>query len=371
METQCSSFRFDVLAESDNARRGRFYTSRGTVDTPAFMPVGTQGTVKAMTPENLKNTGAQIILSNTYHLHLRPGEDLIETIGGLHKFMAWDGPILTDSGGYQVFSLAKLRKITDDGIEFQSHIDGSTRCLTPEKAVQIQEKLGSDIMMVLDECVPYPCSEEQAFNAVKRTSFWAKRCVNARHGENALFGIVQGGVFRNLREMSAVQISELGFDGIAVGGLSVGESHDTMMEVLEYTLPLLPSDRPHYLMGVGTPLDIVEAVARGIDMFDCVLPTRNARNGQLFTWKGKITLKQAKYKLEKGPPDESCTCYTCRNFSLAYLRHLFMSGEILSSVLATMHNLHFYLELMLKMRHSVENQYFDKLRSSIKEMYND
>jgi queuine tRNA-ribosyltransferase len=369
MGTQCSSSRFEVLAECGNARRGRFYTARGPVDTPAFMPVGTQGTVKAMTPENLKSIGAQIILSNTYHLHLRPGEDLIETIGGLHKFMAWDGPILTDSGGYQVFSLAKLRKLTDDGIEFQSHIDGSRRCLTPEKAVLIQEKLASDIMMVLDECVPFPCSEKEAAQAVKRTSAWAQRCLKVRNSENALFGIVQGSTYKNLREQSSAEVCGLPFDGIAVGGLSVGEGHDLMMEVLDYTSPLLPKEKPHYLMGVGTQLDIVEAVARGIDMFDCVLPTRNARNGQLFTWTGKITLKHAKIRLESVPPDENCTCYTCRNFSLAYLRHLFISGEILSSVLATIHNLHFYLELMFKIRHAVENQYLNKLRSSIKEIY--
>jgi queuine tRNA-ribosyltransferase len=370
MGTQCSSFRFEVLARCGNARRGRFYTKRGPVDTPAFMPVGTQGTVKAMTPENLKEAHAQIILSNTYHLHLRPGEDLIEKIGGLHKFIAWDGPILTDSGGYQVFSLAKLRELTDDGIEFQSHIDGSRKFLSPEKAVDIQEKLGSDIMMALDECVPYPSSEKEALDAVRRTASWAGRSINARRTDNAMFGIVQGSVFKNLREMSAAQICGLPFDGIAIGGLSVGEGHEIMMEVLDYTAPLLPQEKPRYLMGVGTPLDIVEAVARGIDMFDCVLPTRNARNGQLFTWSGRITLKQAKYRLDNSPPDENCTCYTCRNFSLAYLRHLFISNEILSSVLATIHNLHFYLELMYKMRHAVENQYLDKLRSSIKEMYN-
>jgi queuine tRNA-ribosyltransferase len=371
MGMQCSSFRFEVLAECGNARKGRFHTARGRVDTPAFMPVGTQGTVKAITPESLKRIGAQIILSNTYHLHLRPGEELIENLGGLHKFMAWDGPILTDSGGYQVFSLAKLRKLTDEGIVFQSHIDGSKKCLTPEKAIEIQEKLASDIMMVLDECVPYPCDEKDAAQAVERTSAWAERCLNARKTENALFGIVQGSTYKNLREQSSAEICEKPLDGIAVGGLSVGEGHDKMMEVLDYTAPLLPKDKPHYLMGVGTPLDIVEAVARGIDMFDCVLPTRNARNGQLFTWKGKITLKQTRFRFESGPPDENCTCYTCSNFSLAYLRHLFISGEILSSVLATIHNLHFYLELMLKIRHSVENQYLNKLRSSVKEMYND
>jgi len=370
MGTQCSSFRFEVLAQCGIAWSARVHTQRGSVDTPAFMPVGTQGTVKAMTPENLKKAGAQIILSNTYHLHLRPGEDLIETTGGLHEFMAWDGPILTDSGGYQVFSLAKLRELTDDGIVFQSHIDGSRRSLTPEKAIDIQEKLGSDIMMALDECVPYPSSEKEAFDAVRRTTSWAGRCIDARSTDNAMFGIVQGGVYKNLREMSAAQICGIPFDGFAIGGLSVGEGHEIMMDVLDYTAPLLPEGKPRYLMGVGTPLDIVEAVARGIDMFDCVLPTRNARNGQLFTLNGKITLKQAKYRLEKSPPDENCTCYTCRNFSLAYLRHLFISGEILSSVLATIHNLHFYLELMYKMRHAVENQYLDKLRSSIKEMYN-
>lgn len=370
MATQCSSFKFERLAADGDARTGRFSTSRGDVDTPAFMPVGTLGTVKSLTPEMIKKVGAKIILSNTYHLHIRPGEELVRDLGGLHKFMGWQGPILTDSGGYQVFSLAKLRKINNDGISFLSHIDGSKKQLTPEKAIEIQEKLGSDIMMVLDECTSYPCTEKIAEDAVKRTSTWAKRCIDARQSQNALFGIVQGSTFKNLRERSAAELSEMPFDGMAIGGLSVGEGHEIMMEVLDYTVPLLDKAKPHYLMGVGTPLDIVEAVSRGIDMFDCVMPTRNARNGQLFTWNGKITLKQARYRNDGRPPDEKCKCYTCRNFSLAYLRHLFTSGEILSSVLSTIHNLHFYLELMSKIRHAVKNGNLNKIRLNIKEIYN-
>jgi queuine tRNA-ribosyltransferase len=341
------------------------------VETPVFMPVGTQATVKAVSPDILKNLGAGIILSNTYHLHMRPGEKLIASLGGLHSFMSWDRPILTDSGGYQAFSLARLMKITDRGLEFSSHLDGSRHFLTPEKAVEIQEDLGADIMMCLDECVAYPSTREYVDTSVQRTSLWARRSLAARRSSSALFGIVQGGVYPDLRVRSAQEISSEAFDGVAVGGLSVGEGHDLMMDILDNTMPHLPKERPRYLMGVGTPRDIVEAVARGIDMFDCVLPTRNARNGMLFTRKGKITIKQARYREDPNPPDENCQCYTCRNFSLAYLRHLYMAREILGSVLSTIHNLYFYLELMSDIRHSIGEKKFDKLRKQIKEIYND
>jgi len=371
MATPCSSFNFERLGSSGAARRGRFHTAHGSVDTPVFMPVGTQATVKAMTPELLQRLGAQIILANTYHLHMRPGEGIIEALGGLQAFMGWNGPILTDSGGYQAFSLAKLVRGSDAGLQFASHVDGSARMLTPEKAIDIQERLGADIMMCLDECVAYPSPRACVEASVARTTQWAGRCLEARTRDRALFGIVQGGVFPDLRARSAAEISGLPFDGIAVGGLSVGEGHERMLDVLDVTMPCLPAERPRYLMGVGMPHDITEAVARGVDMFDCVLPTRNARNGMLFTWNGKITLKQARYRLDNRPPDETCTCYTCRNFTLAYLRHLYVTREILSAVLNTIHNLHFYLELMRKVRHGIEEQNFDALRKHVKELYHD
>jgi queuine tRNA-ribosyltransferase len=371
MATRCSSFRFELISTDGPARRGRFHTAHGSVETPVFMPVGTQATVKAMSPEALLTLDARIILSNTYHLHMRPGEKLIASLGGLHKFMAWDRPILTDSGGYQAFSLARLMKINDNGLLFQSHLDGSRHLLTPEGAVEIQEALGSDIMMCLDECVAYPSPREYIETSVGRTSLWAERCLQARKGTNALFGIVQGGVHHDLRERSASEITALPFDGIAIGGLSVGEGHDLMMEVIDVTAPCLPVDKPRYLMGVGTPRDIVEAVARGVDMFDCVLPTRNARNGMLFTRRGKVTIKQARYREDPNPPDPDCGCYTCRNFSLAYLRHLYISREILGSILSTIHNLYFYLELMSDIRHSIEEKNFNDFRKQVKEMYHE
>lgn len=371
MATPCSSFEFRLQGRDGDARRGRFSTAHGAVETPIFMPVGTQATIKALTPATVQTLGAQIILANTYHLHLRPGEDIIAALGGLHRFMGWNGPILTDSGGYQAFSLAKLVRINDEGLCFASHIDGSRRMLTPEKAVAIQEALGSDIMMCLDECVAYPSPHAVVESAVRRTGQWAQRCLTARRSTNALFGIVQGGVYPTLRARSASELAALPFDGLAIGGLSVGEGHARMLDVLDATTVHLPEQRPRYLMGVGTPLDIVEAVARGVDMFDCVLPTRNARNGMLFTWNGKITLKQARYREDPRPPDENCTCYTCRNFSLAYLRHLFVAREILASILNTIHNLHFYLELMSKVRHGIEEQNFDALRIHVKELYHD
>lgn len=371
MAMQCSSFKYLPESCDGPARLGKITTRRGSVDTPVFMPVGTAATVKAVTPDILCTIGAQIILSNTYHLHLRPGEDLIKALGGLHRFMGWGKPILTDSGGYQVFSLAKLMKISDEGVQFASHIDGSRRMLTPEKAIRIQEDLGSDIMMCLDECVAYPSSKEYVETSVGRTTLWAGLCLEARQTDAALFGIVQGGMYADLREQSANELTAMPFDGYSIGGLSVGEGHDTMVSVLESTTAYLPEDKPRYLMGVGTPVDIVEAVARGVDMFDCVLPTRNARNGMLFTKYGKMSLKQARYRQDPYPPDDSCTCYTCRNFSRAYLRHLFVSGEILSSILNTIHNLHFYLELMSDIRHSIREQKFNIFKKRIKEIYND
>jgi queuine tRNA-ribosyltransferase len=371
MAMQCSSFSYTITSTDGDARCGKFQTAHGEVDTPVFMPVGTQATVKAMSPEVLNSLGSQIILSNTYHLHMRPGEELIAALGGLHRFMAWDGPILTDSGGYQAFSLAKLVKISDKGLQFASHLDGSRHLLTPEKAIQIQEDLGSDIMMCLDECVEYPSSEQYVKTSVKRTSLWADRCLFERQSKNALFGIIQGGVYPQLRIQSAQEISSRAFDGIAVGGLSVGEGHEIMMDVLDVTVPHIPFEKPRYLMGVGTPKDIVEAVSLGLDMFDCVLPTRNARNGMLFTRNGKIVLKQARHRNNPSPPDENCGCYTCRNFSLAYLRHLYISREILGSILNTIHNLHFYLELMSDIRHSIKEKCFESLRKKVKEMYDD
>ncbi|MEA3222510.1 MAG: tRNA guanosine(34) transglycosylase Tgt [Thermodesulfobacteriota bacterium] len=371
MATPCSSFSYKLIASQGLARRGKIKTPKGVIETPVFMPVGTQATVKAMTPGFLKDIGAQIILSNTYHLHMRPGERVISCAGGLHKFMGWEGPILTDSGGFQSFSLGKLVKISDEGIYFASHIDGSRHMLSPEKAIEIQHLLDPDIMMCLDECVSFPSTKAHIKDAVRRTSMWARRCLAARKEDKPLFGIVQGGVYPDLRAESAREISGLPFEGIATGGLSVGEDRSLMLETLDATLPYIPHEKPRYLMGVGTPLDIVEAVARGIDMFDCVLPTRNARNGMLFTKNGKISLKQARYKEDNSPPDYKCNCYTCKNFTLAYLRHLFVSHEILGSILNTIHNLYFYLELMSNIRHSIEENYFDDVKKYIREVYND
>ncbi|HNQ86832.1 MAG TPA: tRNA guanosine(34) transglycosylase Tgt [Deltaproteobacteria bacterium] len=371
MAIQCSSSSYRLSCTDGEARCGMLETRRGPVDTPAFMPVGTAATVKAMTPEQLRHAGARIILGNTYHLHLRPGEELIKALGGLHSFMGWDGPILTDSGGYQVFSLATLVRINDEGVQFASHIDGSRRTLTPEKAIAIQEDLGSDVMMCLDECVAYPSTRDYVEESVARTSMWARRCLEARKSDAALFGIVQGGMEFDLRERSARELTVLPFDGFSIGGLSVGEGHEIMLQVLAETVVHLPVDKPRYLMGVGTPLDIVEAVALGVDMFDCVLPTRNARNGMLFTRHGKMSLKQARFRHDPQPPDDSCACYTCRNFSRAYLRHLYVSGEILSSVLNTIHNLHFYLELMSDIRHSIRERKFTELKKRVKEMFDD
>jgi queuine tRNA-ribosyltransferase len=345
------------------ARRGSLHTRRGAVETPAFMPVGTQGTVKGMLPEQLKELGAQIILGNTYHLYLRPGHERMARFGGLHRFMNWDRPILTDSGGFQVFSLGDLRRIDEEGVRFQSHLDGSAHFLTPELSIAIQEALGADIMMVFDECIPHPAAREYVAASTARSSRWAARSKAARSDRSAaLFGIVQGGMDRDLREQSAAELLEIGFDGYALGGLSVGESAEVMYQVMEWSLPLLPQDRPRYVMGVGTPENLVEAVARGADMFDCVMPTRNARNGVLFTSFGKISIKQARFTEDQRPIDSECCCTVCRNYSRAYLRHLYQSNEILASVLNTTHNLYYYLHLMQGMREAIADGTFVTFR---------
>lgn len=357
------SLKFEVLHTTNNcsARIGRIHTAHGTIDTPVFMPVGTQATVKSVTPEELDELGAQIILGNTYHLYLRPGHETIRRLGGLHKFMHWHGPILTDSGGFQVFSLAKLRKITDEGVTFQSHIDGSSHTLTPKKAIEIQEALGSDIMMCLDECTPYPATHEESRKSLELTLRWARQCkMDTKSTTGALFGIVQGGMYSDLRAESIAGLLEIGFDGYALGGLSVGEPKEVMLEVAEHALPLLPATMPRYVMGVGMPEDLVELAARGADMFDCVIPTRNARNGQLFVASGTVNISNAEHKEAGDPVEEGCACYTCQHYSRAYLRHLFMAKELLAYRLTTIHNIHFFLRLMDQIRSSIhENRFSD------------
>ncbi len=359
---------FDINARSTEtkARAGRFVTLHGAVETPVFMPVGTQATVKAVSPEELAAAGARIILGNTYHLYLRPGCQVIEPFGGLHDFMHWDGPILTDSGGFQVFSLAKLSKISEEGYAFQSHIDGSRHMLSPEKAVAVQGSLNSDILMCLDQCISYPATWQQAKEALELTTRWAGRCRDAWQAhtdqENSLFGIVQGGMYGDLRTRSAEELAELDFPGYAVGGLSVGEPKALMLEMAAHTLPLLPADKPKYIMGVGTPEDLVELTALGADMFDCVMPTRNARNGQLFTSRGTLNISNAVHRQDTGPIDEACNCYTCRNFSRAYLRHLYTAREILAYRLNTIHNLTYYLTLVRQMRMAIMEDRFDSFR---------
>ncbi len=367
---EMSQFRYDLLHHDadSQARCGQIHTSRGIIDTPTFMPVGTQGTVKAMLPEALHEIGAQIILANTYHLYLRPGHNVIQQLGGLHKFMHWDRPILTDSGGFQVFSLGELRKITEAGAAFQSHIDGSKHLLTPELSIEIQLALGSDIVMVFDECIPHPAEQSYVIDSTNRSARWAQRCreVLPPNSKAALFGIVQGGMDLDLRRQSAEQLRQIGFEGYALGGLSVGEETSLMYDLMEYSLPLLPSDRPRYVMGVGTPENLLEGVVRGCDMFDCVMPTRNARNGVLFTSFGKVSIKQAQYRTDEQPLDPECQCYVCRNYSRAYLRHLYTSKEILASVLNTHHNLYYYQQLMAGIRNALVNGTFTEFR---KEFY--
>lgn len=336
------------------ARLGELTTPHGVVDTPIFMPVGTQATVKTMTPEEVKETGGRLILSNTYHLYLRPGHDLVKEAGGLHKFMNWDGPILTDSGGFQVFSLGPLRTITEDGVEFRSHIDGSKHFFTPEKVMEIEQALGADIAMTFDECAPYPCAKEYAVAALERTTSWAARCKNAHtRKDQALFAIVQGGVFTDLRERSARELIDLDFPGYGIGGLSVGEPKELMYEVLDHLIPIMPEDKPRYLMGVGSPDCLIEGVVRGIDMFDCVLPTRIARNGTVFTRNGKLTIRNAEYARDFSPLDKHCSCYACQNYSRAYIRHLIKTNEILGIRLTTIHNLHFIQDLMENIRQAI------------------
>jgi queuine tRNA-ribosyltransferase len=367
------SFGFRVTHRDGRARRGVLTTPHGDVETPAFMPVGTQGAVKGVTHRDLEAAGADILLSNTYHLHLRPGDDLIARRGGLHKFIGWSKPILTDSGGYQVFSLAARCAIDEDGAHFQSHLDGSSRTLTPEGACDIQARLGSDIAMVLDEC-PSPASEPGAVRqAMERTLRWARRArarfEDERSGtaspvnpDQVQFGIVQGGVYSDLREESACQTVALGFEGYAIGGLSVGEATAVMYRIVDATASRLPEDRPRYLMGVGTPEDLLESVSLGVDLFDCVLPTRNGRNGQLFTSEGRINIKNARYAEDDRPPDLACRCYTCRTCSRAYLRHLFVAGELNACTLNTLHNLHFYLDTLRRIRESVTFGRFESFR---------
>jgi queuine tRNA-ribosyltransferase len=353
--------KFTLLNKNNTARRGRLEFDRGNVETPAFMPVGTYGTVKAMTPEELVDMGAQIILGNTFHLMLRPGTEIIKKHGDLHDFTHWQGPILTDSGGFQVFSLAKMRKITEKGVVFQSPIDGAKVELTPESSMRVQKDLGSDIVMIFDECTPYPATETEASESMELSLRWAERCKTAHEGNpNALFGIVQGGMYPSLRHRSATALTEIGFDGYAIGGLSVGEPEEDRNNVLEETLPILPEDKPRYLMGVGTPEDIIESVRRGVDMFDCVIPTRHARTGFLYTHAGIVKIRNSKYTDDIRPLDEHCSCYTCKNYSRSYLRHLDKCGEILGVRLNTIHNLHYYQDLMRDIRSAIETGTFEQ-----------
>jgi len=389
-----NGLRFTVLNRDGGARRGELTTAHGVVQTPAFMPVGTRGAVKSITGRDLEDLGAEILLGNTYHLYLRPGDDLIARCGGLHRFMGWDRPILTDSGGYQVFSLSAIRKIREEGAEFRSHLDGSLHLLTPEKVVDIQLQLGSDIAMVLDECVASappgsaPGTERGADpvrTAMERSVRWARRArqrqlrlrddpasapeVRISNAGQAQFGIIQGGTAPDLRTESVQQTVEIGFEAYAIGGLSVGEPVDVMYEVVSHTAPRLPPDRPRYLMGAGMPDDLFECVARGIDMFDCVLPTRNGRNGQLMTGRGPIVIRNARYAEDLSPPDPDCACYTCRNFSRAYLRHLFMAGEMTAATLNSLHNLHFYLDTMRRIREAIVFGSFEQLRQEFHQTF--
>jgi len=387
---------FELVSEDfqSKARRGRLTTAHGVIETPAFIPVGTQGSVKAVSPQELRELNAQIILGNTYHLFIRPGLDVIKHFGGLHRFMNWSGPILTDSGGYQIFSLAKLRKITEEGVEFQNHVDGTPAFITPEIAMEIQTILGSDIAMVLDECAPYPCNYDYAAQSAEMTTRWAKRCKEAnaqrstlnlqppveeersaiRNPQSAIkrqlvFGIVQGATFDDLRKQSAQAIVDLDFDGYAIGGVSVGEPEQGMMRAVESAEPFLPKDKPRYAMGLGTPPQLLEMIARGMDMFDCVLPTRLARNGTAFAATGTLNLKNAEFALDRGPIEENCACPACREFTRGYIRHLIKAEEILGLRLITLHNLHFYLELMRQAREQIERGGFDQFRKRFVSSY--
>ena len=363
-------FTFDLIGTSDNARAGVFYTSHGPLPTPIFAPVGTQATVKALTPQQLKDVGAVLVLANTYHLYLRPGDTRIAELGGLHKFMAWDGPLLTDSGGFQVFSLAgtrgktSLRTIDDGGVTFRSHIDGRQHRFTPERVIEIEQNLGADIAMVLDECAP-PDNRDVITQALRRTHLWAEKCKDAHdRPDQALFGILQGGIFPDLREQSAKFLVSLGFPGYAIGGLSVGETKEQMYATLDATLPCLPADKPRYLMGVGTPEDLVEGIARGVDIFDCVLPTRVARNGQALLRTGKFNMRNARFADDPAPIDETCLCYTCRKFSRAYIRHLIATKEILAATLLSIHNLHTILTIIQESRAAIQKGQFADFRAA-------
>ncbi|HEU4368049.1 MAG TPA: tRNA guanosine(34) transglycosylase Tgt [Methylomirabilota bacterium] len=363
---------FELLATDRGARRGRLTTRHGIVDTPAFMPVGTRGSVKSLSPDDVREAGAQILLGNTFHLLVRPGPELIRELGGLHRFMGWDGPILTDSGGFQVFSLARLRKLTEEGVEFRAPADGSPHRLTPERAIEVQHALGADVIHPLDECLAYPASRADTERSLDLTLRWARRSLAAHRaadGAAALFGIVQGGSYHDLRARAAAETVALGFDGYAIGGMAVGEPKPLMRELTEATAAALPAGRPRYLMGVGKPEDLVEAVARGVDMFDCVLPTRNARNGQAFTTDGPLTLKQARWTRDPAPLQEDCPCYGCRRFSRAYLRHLFMAEELLVYRLLSLHNLHFFLGLMRAMRVAIAEGAFEPFRARFFDRY--
>ena len=355
------AMKFKVSATSGRARRGELDFPRGKVQTPAFMPVGTYGTVKGMLPRDIKEIGAEIILGNTFHLMLRPGTEVVKKHGDLHDFIQWQGPILTDSGGFQVFSLGDMRKITEKGVEFKSPIDGSPVFIDPEKSMQVQQDLGSDVVMIFDECTPYPATEKQANDSMQLSLRWAERSKKA-HADNpsALFGIVQGGMYESLRDKSMAGLEEIGFDGYAIGGLSVGEPKEDMVRILEHLGDKMPADKPRYLMGVGKPADLVEAVLRGIDMFDCVMPTRNARNGHLFTSTGVIKIRNAVHRGDTAPLDENCDCYTCQNFSRGYLHHLDKCGEILGAQLNTIHNLRYYQNLMRGLRDAIENDCLDQ-----------
>lgn len=355
---------------SSRARVGALKTPRGTVETPVFMPVGTAGTVKATPHEFLVQLKTRMILANTYHLYLRPGSDVVKSLGGLHEFISWKGPILTDSGGYQVFSHRELNKISDEGVEFKSHLDGSRHFFSPEKSIEVQRDLGADVIMAFDDCTPYPVSHSEAHASMERSMAWAVRCKVAWNGDNqALFGIVQGSIYQDLRLESLARILEIGFPGIALGGFSVGEPKPLMHELLSRLGSELPEELPHYLMGVGTPVDLILAVQNGFDMFDCVLPTRNARNGTLFTWNGLIRIKNRCYREDRRPLDEGCGCFVCQKYSRAYLRHLYLSGEILSSILNTFHNLYFYSQLMTNIRSAIETGSLGKLTNRLVEAY--
>jgi queuine tRNA-ribosyltransferase len=368
------SFEITAEAETGSARTGIIKTAHGDIKTPVFMPVGTLGSVKSLSPEELTGAGAQIILGNTYHLYLRPGCDVIERFSGLHRFMNWNGPILTDSGGFQIFSLGRLMEITEEGAAFRSHIDGSPHLLTPEKAVEIQHCIGADIIMCLDQCIPYPAGREEAREAMDRTTRWAGRCKAAWAGgksdTSTLFGIAQGGMYAELRRQSIAALVDIDFPGYAVGGLSVGEPKGLMYEMGEISLSALPDKAPKYIMGVGTPEDLVELAALGADMFDCVMPTRNARNGQLFTRFGTINISNARHRLDMGPVEADCACYTCRNYSRAYLRHLYMNKELLAYRLNTIHNIYYYTHLMAQVRSAIENREFAAYRNRFQRDWN-